>query len=42
VFLNKERIVPVPTDNDHWYLDSGASNHMTGNEHLLSMIDYSI
>jgi hypothetical protein len=42
MFLNEERIVLVPTDDDRWYLDSGASNHMTGNEHLLSMIDYSV
>uniref|UniRef100_A0A251T6N3 Putative zinc finger, CCHC-type n=1 Tax=Helianthus annuus TaxID=4232 RepID=A0A251T6N3_HELAN len=29
-------------NNDHWYLDSGCSNHMTGNRNLFTSLDESI
>jgi hypothetical protein len=42
VFLNEDRFVPVPTDDERWYFDSGASNHMTGSRKMLTKLDESI
>jgi hypothetical protein len=30
VFLNEEKVIPVPSLDDLWYFDTGASSHMTG------------
>lgn len=45
--LNEERIVPdlggaTSYVGDSWYLDSGASNHMTGNKEKFTELDKSI
>jgi hypothetical protein len=34
--------VTQESENDIWFLDSGCSNHMTGNKDLFSSIDTSI
>jgi hypothetical protein len=39
VFLNKERVVPIPSNDEHWYLDTGANNHMTGTRSIFSKLD---
>jgi hypothetical protein len=30
VFLNEEKVIPVPSPDGLWYFDTGASSHMTG------------
>lgn len=42
IYLNEARVVPVPTDDDRWYLDTGANNHMTGHRDLLCEINKTI
>lgn len=42
VLLNEERVVPVATNDDHWYLDTSASNHMTGRRDMLTQVDETV
>lgn len=44
VFLNEGNVVPkklkaAKGDEEEWYLDNGASNHMTGNRNLFSELN---
>ncbi|KAJ9541813.1 hypothetical protein OSB04_028319 [Centaurea solstitialis] len=45
VFLNEEKVIPSRYDSqdyDVWYLDNGASNHMTGNRSFFSELNEGI
>lgn len=47
VFLNKQNVLPEKYETntggeDVWYLDNGASNHMTGDRRYFSMLDNTI
>ena len=46
VFLNEERVKPEVfrenLNNNVWYLDNGASNHMTGNRSYFTTLDETI
>jgi hypothetical protein len=39
VFLNKEKVIPVPSREGLWYFDTGASSHMTGLRDVFSSLD---
>uniref|UniRef100_A0ACD5YKV7 Uncharacterized protein n=3 Tax=Avena sativa TaxID=4498 RepID=A0ACD5YKV7_AVESA len=42
VLLHEERVVTVATDDDRWYLDTGARNHMTRRRDMLSHVDETV
>jgi transposase InsO family protein len=42
VYLNEERVIPVPSPDGIWYLDSGASSHMTGLREMFTSLDESV
>ena len=47
VFLNEERAVITPSSGENhgsevWFLDTGATNHMTGSEEAFAVLDRSV
>lgn len=42
VFLNEERVFPVPSPDGLWYFDTGASSHMTGEKHVFATLDETV
>jgi hypothetical protein len=39
VFLNEEKVIPVPSPDGVWFFDTGASSHMTGERHMFAAMD---
>ncbi|XP_073363708.1 uncharacterized protein [Aegilops tauschii subsp. strangulata] len=39
VYLNEEKVMPVPSPDGVWFFDTGASSHMTGDRHVFSSLD---
>ena len=42
VFLNEEKVFPKRTTGGVWYLDTGASSHMTGTKEAFTVLDASV
>jgi len=42
VFLSQERVFPAEYNEGAWILDTGATNHMTGNRDALASLDESV
>jgi len=42
VFLNQEQVFPKEYSDGSWVLDTGATNHMTGNRSILVSLDESV
>ena len=42
VFLNEEKVFPKRTTDGVWYLDTGASSHMTGTKEAFTVLDESV
>jgi hypothetical protein len=38
VFLNEEKVIPVPSPDGLWYFDTGASSHTTGLRHVFATL----
>ncbi|XP_073357731.1 uncharacterized protein [Aegilops tauschii subsp. strangulata] len=39
VFLNEEKVIPVPSPDGLWYFDTGATSHMTGEKSMFAKLD---
>lgn len=39
VFLNEEKVIPVPCPDGVWFFDTSTSSHMTGERHMFSTLD---
>lgn len=39
IFLNKEKVIPVPSPEGLWYFDAGVYSHMTGDRAVFSTLD---
>ena len=42
VFLNEEKVMPVPSPDGVWYFDTGASSHMTGDRGVFASLDETV
>src|SRR3954465_15525691 len=42
VFLNEEKVIPVPSPDGVWVFDTGASSHMTGEKHVFESLDETV
>uniref|UniRef100_A0ACD6A031 Uncharacterized protein n=1 Tax=Avena sativa TaxID=4498 RepID=A0ACD6A031_AVESA len=42
VYRNEDRVIPVPSPEGIWYLDNGASSHMTGVREMFTSLDESV
>ena len=42
VFLNEEKVIPVPSPDGVWYFDTGASSHMTGVRQVFSSLNETV
>ena len=42
VFLNEEKVIPVPSPDGVWFFDTGASSHMTGERHMFATLDETV
>ena len=42
VFLNEEKVVPVPSPDGVWCFDTGATSHMTGEKHTFATLDETV
>jgi hypothetical protein len=42
VYLNEEKVIPVPSIDGLWCFDIGASSHMTGLRHVFATMDETV
>nr|XP_045084396.1 uncharacterized protein LOC123493968 [Aegilops tauschii subsp. strangulata] len=42
VYLNEEKVMPVPSPNGVWFFDAGASSHMTGDGRVFLALDETV
>jgi hypothetical protein len=42
IFLNEEKVIPIPSPDGVWFFDTGASSHMTGERHMFATLDKTV